>query len=755
MGEKPIRILMIDDDPVSGKLTRAALAASAETEFSIDSAASLEEGLGKLSTGGQDVVLLDLSLPDSEGLDTLVKISSAAPAMPIVVLTDGADRDVAVEAVKRGAQDYLIKGPLDIHVLGRALRYAIERKRGDRAIRDEALALGERVKELRCLYGIAELSTRTDLSLEALLQQIVELLPGACQLPGIACARIKLGDEEYKTKGFSPAPWKLACDIFARGERMGFVEVRYLEESPGRGDEGPFLREERDLINAVAIEIGRIVDNRGVRAQLESLASFPEHFPSPIVELDADGKTGYLNPAAKEAFPDLEEKGSRHPVLKGLQAVREALRKSPEKPLEETVVFDGKTYEERIHFIPSTGSIRIVLMDITERTRVERLKEEFLHNVSHELKTPLTAINQAVRLILDGITGECSSSQRRFLEIADRNVGHLRAMIDDLLEVTRAETGKLTVDPRRISFSKLAAEVISTEKMGKADRKVELVNLVPPDLPTVYADPVRVSQVLINLIDNALKFTQDGGRVSVSAAVSGKGSYRVQVMVADTGCGMDSESARRVFDKLYQVRGSREVEGSRKGLGLGLYICKQIVSRHGGKISMESEPGKGSVVTFSLPVFSLEKLLEPVVMHDGRPVGSLALLQVEVYPADHVLTDKAARNALLEARNVLKHGIHPYDLLLPEIAPAGSEGLLFVAAPIAAKSVSNMAARLEKMLGGAHIIRSNRLAPKATTTTVRLSRGSVEGEEPLSEAARKIEALALEAVKLRAAAAEE
>ncbi|MFA5140883.1 MAG: ATP-binding protein [Elusimicrobiota bacterium] len=502
---------MIEDDPVSGRLVELALAGERSCAFSVCWAQSLAEGLKRLSECEPDVVVLDLGLPDSKGLDTFLKVSEVAREAPVVIFTESTDESLATEAVRRGAQDYLVKGPVETYLLVRALRYAVERRRA--------------------------------------------------------------------------------------------------------------------------------------------------------------------------------------------------------------------------------------------RARVEQMKEEFLHNVSHELKNPLTAVDQAVALLIDGVTGPLQPSQRKFLEIAQRNVAHLRLMIEDLLEVTRAQTGKLSVEPRRTLLPELVAETVASQRLAAAAKGLCLAEDPRDGLPPVHADPVRVRQVVINFLDNAMKFTPSGGNIRVWCGISKADPSKAEVSVTDSGCGIDEESVRRVFDRLYQVP-RRGYDASRKGLGLGLYICKQIVERHGGRIWAESAPGKGSSFRFTVPLFSLESLLEPVLIHEGRPVGSLALLWVEVYPPDHILPEQTARAAFLEALNALRQNVHHYDLVLPEMSPPGLEGLVFIAAPIHAKSVPNMILRLQAVLSRLHSFRVHALTPRISHAMLEFQ-VQAGGPAVLAEAARRIEALVTEKVGRR------
>jgi signal transduction histidine kinase len=223
--------------------------------------------------------------------------------------------------------------------------------------------------------------------------------------------------------------------------------------------------------------------------------------------------------------------------------------------------------------------------------------------VSHELRSPLTAIKQFTTILLGGLAGELNKEQREYQQIVLKNIRQLQSMIDDLLEVTRLETGKLTVEPERVSVMIAVTDTFNTLKGSARAKGVTLSYDLAPNLPSVHADPTRLRQILIILLDNAIKFTPEGGSVTIKALVLQQDTRLLLLEVSDTGVGIDPQITENIFERLYQV--SERTEGSRKGLGLGLYICKELVMRQGGTIWAKRRPQKGSTFSFTLPVFSL------------------------------------------------------------------------------------------------------------------------------------------------------
>lgn len=234
-------------------------------------------------------------------------------------------------------------------------------------------------------------------------------------------------------------------------------------------------------------------------------------------------------------------------------------------------------------------------IDITERKRLEQLRDEFVRTVSHELRTPLASMRESVSLVLDGTTGKINRNQRHFLLIAQRNIDRLARLINDLLDMARIEAGKVAIERQPVEISDLAREVLETFRPQAKEKGIILKAECPHVGCNVSADRDRIAEVFTNLIDNALKFT-DKGTITISG--EDKGKY-LQISVADTGRGIPNDKLENIFDKFEQV--GRKTGPGPAGTGLGLAICKGIIEAHGGKIWVESEAGRGSKFIFTLP----------------------------------------------------------------------------------------------------------------------------------------------------------
>lgn len=338
--------------------------------------------------------------------------------------------------------------------------------------------------------------------------------------------------------------------------------------------------------------------------------------------------------------------------------------------------FDGTQLARAIRYaIERQGTL--TSLDMRRKQQLQ-FKDQFLSHVSHELRTPLTSIYQFVTIVLDGLAGPVPDEQREHLEIILRSVNQLRTMISDLLEATRAESGKTRIEKRCIALDEVIHRAVAMLQATAHEKGIYLKVEVDSPVPLVYADPDRVIQVLINLIQNAIKFTPRDGSVIVRACQVELDPEFVHISVADTGVGVSPEARPRIFERLYQQPDS--FDDYRKGLGLGLYIAKELVRSHGGRLWLGSQPGPGSIFHFTLPLFSLAKLLTPIITVSNTLRKSVSLITVEVTPV--IGADFGSwREVRDQCAQLLGSCILPEkDLLLPALATTSSaETFLIVA----------------------------------------------------------------------------
>jgi len=324
-----------------------------------------------------------------------------------------------------------------------------------------------------------------------------------------------------------------------------------------------------------------------------------------VIVLDARGRLLLVNPAARtilgvgadhvEGRPLLEvvrqkELADLAETTRLTSAVARAELELP-PPVSRTVA----AHAAPLAFAPGTSGVLVVLHDVTELRRLERVRTEFVANVSHELRTPLTCIKGYLETLLDGAVEEPAHA-RRFLQVANVHAERLGRLVGDLLDLSNLESGRATLTLEVLDLSAMVEEVEGMFASRAAEQGLRLINAVPVDC-RVRADGDRLTQILVNLVDNALKFTETGGEVRVTAVQPRLGV--VEVQVRDTGAGIPSTDLPRITERFYRVDRTRSRELG--GTGLGLAIVKHLVHAHGGELWIESVLGQGSTVRFTLP----------------------------------------------------------------------------------------------------------------------------------------------------------
>ncbi|MBI5024187.1 MAG: PAS domain-containing protein [Candidatus Omnitrophica bacterium] len=333
-----------------------------------------------------------------------------------------------------------------------------------------------------------------------------------------------------------------------------------------------------------------------------------------LVVVDAQGKVVMINPAAEKLLgvsrqdkvgksltedmkdeqlvslsqgsPDKEEKEIE--LTSRQDATKKVLRAS-------TAVIENENGQ--------TVGMVSVLSDITKQKELDNLKSAFVANVSHELRTPLVAIDKSLTLILEKEAGELSQTQEQFLSIARRNLKRLSALINDLLDLSKLEAGKMEVRRKRMAINNVIQEVIDSLNNWARSKNITLEKRIEDMLPDVEIDPDRLAQVITNLVGNAVKFTPNDGKITLEAKLS-DGKKELEVSVKDTGIGIAPEDLPKIFSKFYQCGGERMISDV-NGTGIGLSIAKEIVELHGGRIWVESEKGQGARFIFTIPLTSI------------------------------------------------------------------------------------------------------------------------------------------------------
>lgn len=622
-----LKILIVEDDIVDRKLLQRLLSQSALSISDIKFAERLDIALGFLDKDYFDVVFLDLGLPDSQGIESFSAICAKAPAVAVIVLSGLDDEETAVMALKKGVQDYLVKGRVDSSLLVRTVRYAIERKRISKI-------LNEKQKNIEAIFDAAPIGMmlvdenmmvrRVNDAIRQILnkdyRQIINQEFGdalGCISSGKgcgnspACEACRLHktidtvlDSQQPVREvelqLTPkidngriARWLLisGVPVIIDGHTCAVLAVNDITKSRTAERERQLAEDKyRTIFENSAVSIS-LVDEQ---ERLISWNKFTENL------LGMDREDLYLRPV-KSLYP----KGQWHKI-RALNVRQKGVQRHLETQM---VRKDGRLIDVDVSLSilknpegKIIGSIGVIT-DITERKRAEEelkevmeTKSRFISTVSHELRTPLTSMKEAISIVSDGVAGKVNKDQRHFLNIAKRNIDRLARLINEVLDFQKLSANKMKFQMQENDIRKVVKDACYTMALYAKKKRVKLSIKLDDDLPKARFDSDGIMQVLTNLISNAVKVTPEKGQVSIF--VQHKGEDLV-IRVSDTGMGIPKKELPKIFDRFHQVHQPGQ---QIKGTGLGLAIVKKIVMMHGGRMEVESEVNQGTTFTAFLPL---------------------------------------------------------------------------------------------------------------------------------------------------------
>ncbi len=360
-----------------------------------------------------------------------------------------------------------------------------------------------------------------------------------------------------------------------------------------------------EMFNTLRLKLDEtLTEISNEKSKLETILKY---MADGLLAIDLSGRIIHANPAALSMLhttaEELEEQ-SYDQLIRDINpglVLSELMNKCRLVPAEESFEFGGSIYAARYdHFRDESGAdvgIILVLQDITQRQKVERMQMDFVANVSHELKTPLTTIKSYTETLLDGAL-DSPELARSFLGIVDAEADRMNRLVKDLLQLSRLDYGQESIQRKHCDLTQLTESALTKVELTVSGKKQHLNRLYDRRQEVwIVGDPDRIDQVLLNILSNAIKYTQEGGRIDVDARLTGR---RVILTVADNGMGIPVSEQSRVFERFFRVDKARSREMG--GTGLGLAISKQIVEEHGGDIRLESVEGRGTKVYVSLPL---------------------------------------------------------------------------------------------------------------------------------------------------------
>lgn len=531
MDKQVIKLLIIEDNPGDVDLIKEILSDSTSDSISFlpNNADTLKSAISILIQEHYDIVLLDLTLPDSSGIETISKIVKNVENIPIIILTGNDNSDLAIKALGMGAQDYLVKGQVDFKSLSKSILYAIER------CKTQILEIHKQKLEKLVEERLKELNEK-----ESQLKAFIDSLPDPAWLKDtnsryIIVNKAFLNMPDLKSKDIIG---KTDCEVFPKSETLekilnGDLEVKNTKK---------IFKFETKYI---------FPDNREV---------WTETVKAPV--FDNSGNIIGIIGIARDITMHKE-------AAEWLQLAHTKLEK----------IVQERTFElEKAK---------------TEAEYANKAKSEFLANVSHEIRTPLNSIIGFSEMLNQSRLDEM---QQKFISYVTINGNLLLALINDILDFSKIEAGKLELEKIECNLSEIITGIYNIQNLAAAKKGVKLSYFITPNFNfNIMADPTRLQQILLNLVSNAIKFTESGGNVKIDARVKFETATQVcfKICVIDEGIGIAPDKHELIFKPFSQA----EAATTRKygGTGLGLTVANNLVKLMGGeKIFIESSPGAGS-----------------------------------------------------------------------------------------------------------------------------------------------------------------
>ncbi|HWY10614.1 MAG TPA: response regulator [Bacteroidia bacterium] len=704
--EEKINILLIEDNLPDARLIDIYLKESYNDRFNLKTAGILSEGLELLKKNNFDIIIIDLSLPDSTGVDTFRSVFKAASEKPIIVLTGLEDESIGITTVKLGAQDFLVKGKLNSKGLKQSINYSIERYKLLKELSENAKKLEEKSADLlREKQKLAEAQKLAHIgswewtvngngfTCSDELYHILGVEPGELKITYQEFFDFIYPDDKKHVISSIQESMKnlLPFDFFHRITRRD-GEVRDIHT---RGE--LLLDENKKVLRVVGTEQDITIQKK--EAELEQLAMVAIKSFNAVTIANKDGKIEWVNEGFTRLFGyTLEDvKGTYGQILRR----GEPTGLSPENDFYKVILRDKKplAYESKNYskegnvywvltsltpLLDDKGNVEKIISidsDISKQKRAEKelmlantiaeqslfsgnrairelnkakkqleeslkVKEQFLANMSHEIRTPMNAIIGFTHLLSKS---EFTGDDKQYLNAIQTSGENLLVIINDILDFSKLESGKVTFENIRFKLPELVLTLIEMMHPKAIEKNINLELEIDEDIPqTLVGDPTRLNQILINLVGNAIKFTNKGEvKITVSVVNETENKIGLKFGVKDTGIGIPEESLNKIFESFTQAAN----DTSRKygGTGLGLSITRQLIELQGGTIWVSSTLNKGSLFEFKLNFW--KDLRHNNLNHsapkynlDQFPLKGVKVLVVEDNTFNQILASKILEN---------------------------------------------------------------------------------------------------------------
>ncbi len=579
--EKPFRILLVEDNPGDVILVNELLRSSGLI-YSLKHVSTLKDTLLAGTRKEFDVVLLDLGLPDSMGLETLKKVHSSCERSAIVVMTGLDDENTALESLREGAQDYLVKGNLTTDSIIRGIKYGIERKKIEDLLRKNARrfsllsATATAINECVDIASIFEVTCR---NINLLLDQnctvgIDLTCQGECHVAGIEFIE-PCFDQIEKITGLNLADPVIRVNDQKKGilKFFGDGKLHKVFHKPG----------EAKGIQVYAIGFGK---NKtiygGVVLITRNDVGKDDHN---IIETLGNQASLSIHRAAIEK--DLKISENRY---------RKLSEELEMKVRERTRDLETSNYQLNQELIERHLAEEALKESEARLKELNATKDKFFNIIAHDLKNPFTSLLGSTELLNDNFREMGEDKVVELIRILNDAAKRGYAILQNLLDWSRSQTGTMTFNPEKINLKRIIDENISYLKLSSEEKKITLTSEVQRDL-NILADRNMIHTVLRNLLGNGIKFTPTYGTVTVSAT---RQNNEATISVKDTGIGIPEDKINELFR--IDTKFTRPGTNMEQGTGLGLKLCKEFVEMQGGKIWVKSTVNIGSEFIFTIPI---------------------------------------------------------------------------------------------------------------------------------------------------------
>lgn len=641
MPKTDLILLAMDDSPALGLLERALRAAG----YTVSKAQDADAVDRLLLESAPVVMLVSQNLKSQSGIEIGKKVLERFPTLPILLYADKDDVKLFKEAIRAGLADFLYP-PLRIDDIVAIIKHNQKRaeQMGDwvrREVRRSTASLEKRVDEMEALIKLGR-TVNSSLDTDSVLTSVVT---AAVELTGAEEGQLLLLDEEtselYMRAGRNfeenfartfrlPVKDSIAGQVIHTGQPISFcqdspskiktaylvyaliyVPLRIGERVVGvlgvdnRQNKRPFTQQNELIMSVLADYAVIALENakafESTEQERQKLDSTLTNIQDGVILLDPEQNILLINPAARKAFGLGFKDLTGEPVLQALSNNEFAviLPSIIDNPLKqhEMLFEDGRVFNTQYVPIPEIGAV-VTFEEITHLKMLDRLKSDFIHTISHDLRSPLTAIMGYVELL--GRVGPLNEQQQQFVKHVQNSAQNITSLINDLLDLGRIEAG---FDTRKdeVAFETILRYTLDNLNQQIIEKGQSLNLSVQDGLPSLRGNPIRLRQLVDNLLVNAVKYTPAGGVLTVNL-FSEDGQIILEVI--DTGLGIPATDQPHIFEKFYRASNTPK---NAPGTGLGLAIVKSIVDNHDGRIWLESSVGKGSKFVVVLPVYKADE----------------------------------------------------------------------------------------------------------------------------------------------------